>query len=126
MATCVHLNSIDGCLSTYDNTPTRILQVPMSESDVSLALDIQILARRPDTADAKTWKEQLLVDKTGGGTPTQGALIHIMTPVGTLGASLWTFSATYDAMHVNLNVIGAAANQVNWLASAWGMQVMGD
>jgi hypothetical protein len=126
MATCVHLNSIDGCLSTYDNTATRILQVPMTEADISMSVDVQILARRPDTGDAKTWLERLLIDKTGGGTPTLGALIHVMTPVGTLGAALWNFSTTFDSTHVNLNVIGAAANQVNWMASAWGMQVMGD
>lgn len=126
MATCVHLNAIDGCLSTYNNTATRILQIPMIEDDISLSLDVQILARRPDTGDAKTWKEQVLIDKSAGGTPTQGSLIHIMTPTGTLGAALWNFSITFDTTHVNLNVIGAAANQVNWLASAWGMQVMGD
>lgn len=126
MATSNHLSAIDGNLSTYDNTPTRILQVPMNEPDITMRLEIQIVARRPDSADSKTWQELLLVDKTGGGTPTQAALIHIMTPAGTVGASLWNFSAGFDATHVNLNVIGAAANQVNWLASAWGMQVMGD
>jgi len=126
MATCVHLNSIDGCISTYDNTAARILQIPMNESDISMRLDVQIIARRPDTADAKTWNEVVLVDKTGGATPTQTGLIHVMTPTGTLGTSLWNFSVTFDATHVNLNVIGAAANQVNWFASAWGIQVMGD
>jgi hypothetical protein len=126
MTTSVHLNAIDGALSTYDNTATRILQVPMTEPDISIALDVQILARRPDNSDAKIWKELLLVDKTAGGTPTQAALIHVMAPTGNLGTSLWNFSLTFDATHVNLNVIGAAANQVNWLASAWGMQVMGD
>lgn len=126
MATCVHLPAIDGCLSTYDNTAARILQVPMNEPDITMRLEIQIIARRPDSADSKTWQELLLVDKTAGATPTQAALIHIMTPTGTIGSALWNFSATFDATHVNLNVLGAAANQVNWFASAWGMQVMGD
>lgn len=126
MASSTHLNAIDGSLSTYDNTATRILQVPMSEPDITMRLEIQIIARRPDSADSKTWQELLLIDKTSGGTPTQAAVIHIMTPAGTLGAALWNFNTTFDATHVNLNVIGAAANQVNWLASAWGMQVMGD
>lgn len=98
----------------------------MNEPDITMRLEVLIVARRPDTADSKAWHELLLVDKTGGATPTQAALIHIMTPAGTLGASLWNFSTTFDTTHVNLNVIGAAANQVNWLASAWGMQVMGD
>lgn len=126
MPTCVHLNSIDGCVPTSDATPTKILEVPCFEADITMRIEVQILARRPSNADAKTWQQLLLIDKTSGGTPTQAANINIMAPAGTLGAATWTFSVTFDANHVFLNVVGQAAATINWMASAWGMQVMGD
>lgn len=126
MASCTHLNAIDGCVTTPDATPMRILQVPCFEPDISMRIELQIVARQPSTADAKTWQQLLLIDKTAGATPTQGANINIMAPVATLGATLWTFSVTFDANHVNINVIGLASTIINWFASAWGMQVMGD
>lgn len=126
MPTCVHLNSIDGCLPTYDATPTQILAVPCFEPYITMRVEVQIIARSMNNVDAKTWQQLLLIDKTAGATPTQAANINLMAPAGTLGAETWTFSVTFDTNHVLLNVIGQAASTINWMASAWGMQVMGD
>jgi hypothetical protein len=91
-----------------------------------MRVEVQIIARSMNNVDAKTWQQLLLIDKTSGATPTQAANISLMNPAGTLGAAAWTFSVTFDANHVFLNVIGQAASTINWMASAWGMQVMGD
>lgn len=126
MPSCTHLNDIDGCTPTSNAIPTQILQIPCFEPDISMRIDLQIVARQPSTADAATWQQLLLIDKTAGATPTQGANINIMTPIKTLGATLWNFSVTFDTNHVNINAIGVAGTVINWFASASGMQVMGD
>ena len=126
MASSAHLNQIDGAITTSDATTTQILQIPCFESDVTMLTEVWIVARRQSTSDAKTWQQVMLIDKTGGGTPTQASAVNLMTPSGTLGSATWNFSMTFDANHAIVNVIGQAGAIINWFASAWGMQVMGD
>lgn len=126
MPSSLNLNRIDGAITTNDATPTTILAVPAVDPNVSLRIDVSVVARRPTTSDADSWKQILLVDKTANGTPSMVGSQSIAAPIGSLGATTWTIGTAFDNSNVYLQVTGQAAATINWFASASAMCVMGD
>lgn len=121
-----NLNRIDGAITTNDATPTTILAVPATDPNVSLRIDVSVVARRPSSSDADSWRQTLLVDKTGDAPPTMVGQQSIAAPIGSLGASSWTIGTVFDTKNVYLQVTGQLGATINWLASAQAMCVMGD
>src|SRR6267143_5983383 len=95
MSSSVNLNRIDGAITTNDATPTTILAVPAVDTNLSLRIDVAVIARRQSTSDADSWKQILLVDKTSGGTPSMVGSQTIAAPIGSLGATSWTIGAAF-------------------------------
>lgn len=126
MPSSVSLNRIDGAITTFDATPTTILAVPANDANVSLRIDVSVVARRQSTSDADSWRQTLLVDKTSGGTPSMVGSQSIAAPIGSLGASSWTIGTVFDSGNVYLQVTGQLGATINWFASALPMCVMGD
>ena len=126
MASSVCLNPINGAITTLDSAATPILSVPIFDTDVTLSMEVNILARRQSSSDAKMWHQVMLIDKTADANPTSTALVNLMTPSGTLGSATWNFSTTFDNDHAVVNVIGQSGATINWFATASALQVMGD
>src|SRR5258706_16050445 len=126
MASSVPWNQINGAITTFDANAVPILSVPISDTDVTVSMEVNIVARRQSNSDAKTWHQVMLIDKTADANPTSTSLINLMTPTGTLGSATWNFSTTFDNDHAIVNVIGQVGATINWFASAWAMAVMGD
>lgn len=126
MASSMKMNDIYGAITTNDATPTTILAVPAIDPNVSIRIDASVVARRPSSSDADSWKQVLLVDKTSGGTPSMVGSQTIAAPIGSLGATSWTIGTAFDANNVYLQVIGQSGATINWMASVSAMCVMGD
>lgn len=126
MASSIRMNDIYGALTTNDATPTTILAIPAVDTNLSLRIDVSVIARRQSTSDADSWKQVLLVDKTSGGTPSMVGSQSIAAPIGSLGASSWSIGTIFDSNNVYLQVTGQIGATINWLASVSPMYVMGD
>jgi len=127
MASSLHLNPIDGALTTFDATPTPIIVIPAIDPNVSLRINVTVTCSKPDNSDFKSWDQVLLVSKTAGGTPSMGmAAMNAVAPTGSLGSSSWTLSTAFDPNNIFINVVGQAASTINWFATASAIAVMGD
>ena len=126
MASSTRMNDIYGAITTTDATPTTILAIPATDPNVSLRIDVSVIARRPSSSDADSWKQVLLVDKTANGTPSMVGSQTIAAPIGSLGASSWTIGTVFDSTNIYLQVTGQLGATINWLAAVSPMCVMGD
>jgi len=127
MSSSVHWNAIDGAITTNDATPTTILAIPASDPNVSIRVDLTVIARNPTTSDGKTWNQLLLVDKTGGQTPTMPvAAQNVTAPMGTLGSASWALATSFEGSNIFIQVQGQLGSSINWFASASPVAVMGD
>lgn len=113
---------------TSNNSPAASNNQPSLPDGSAFAFSGKVVARNAANGDASAWEFKGLI-KRGSGSGTT-ALVAAVTPTviaQDAGASGWAVTITADTTNgcLSINVAGAAATNLNWVADVETVEVVG-
>src|SRR6476620_10021628 len=113
-------NDIAGIVTT-DATPKIFYSVPLPEH-ASVVFALQVIARRPSTADTKIWFQVYAVkresDESASVLSTAG---NIIDPIVDAGAAAWDVQFDLSGGSVRVLCIGDTGTPIKWFGRVFGL-----